>query len=63
MTKTADIRKKSDEELKKMAAEYRETVRGLRFKIASKELKNNQQMRLIKKDIARILTILRERHA
>lgn len=59
--KIQDIRKKSDEELGKTLLELREQVQTLRFKIASKEVKNNQQLKFVKKDIARIATILKER--
>ena len=58
--KIQEIRKKSDLELGKMLAELRESLRSLRFKIASREVKNNQQMRQTKKDIARILTVFKE---
>ena len=59
--KISDIRKKSDADLKKLLPELSESVRGLRFKIASKELKNHQQMKAVRKDIARIMTILKQR--
>lgn len=44
--------------LKKQLAGLREQWRELKFKIYSKEVKNNHQLRQIRKDIARILTIL-----
>lgn len=59
--KIQDVRKKSEQDLKKLLAETRENVRHLRFKIASKELKNPQALRQAKKDIARMLTVLKER--
>lgn len=63
--KANEIRKKPESDLRKLIAELKETVRELRFKIASKEIKNHQLLRRTKKDIARILTILEEkkRHA
>jgi len=60
--KPREIRKKSPEDLKKLLAELRDNIRSLRFKIASKEIKNHQLLRLAKKDLARILTILKEQH-
>lgn len=45
----------------KQLTELRGTVRDLRFRIANKELKNHQQLRQVRKDIARILTILKEK--
>ncbi|MDP3741551.1 MAG: 50S ribosomal protein L29 [bacterium] len=59
--KIQEIRKKSVEDLRKMLGEFRENVRGLRFKIASREVKNHQLLRVAKKDIAKILTVLKER--
>lgn len=61
--KAVDIRKKGEDELLKMLGELQENVRSLKFKIASKEVKNHQQLSQTKKDIARVLTILKERHA
>lgn len=61
--KIPEIRKKSDQDLHKLLAELRDTVRSLRFKIASREVKNNQGMHETRKDIARILTVLKERTA
>lgn len=61
--KVQDIRKKSKDDLAKLLKELRENVRSLRFKIVSKEIKNHQLLRLARKDIARILTILEEKNA
>lgn len=55
-----EIRKKSTGDLEKLVAELRENARSLRFKIASREVKNHQLLRQTKKDIARILTVLKE---
>ena len=61
--KIQDIRKKSDSDLTKMIEGLRGAVRDLRFKIAGKEVKNHQQLKQTRKDIARILTVLREKEA
>lgn len=58
-----DIRKKSDADLTKSLGELRESVRSLRFRIAAKEIKNHQQLKGVRKDIARVLTILKDRNA
>jgi large subunit ribosomal protein L29 len=58
--KSAEIKKKSKEDLKKMVKEMREKLRALRFDLAAGKVKNVREIRLIKKDIAKILTILRE---
>ena len=56
-----DIRKKSDDDLQKELRDLRSRLRELRFKVGSHEMKNHQQLRGARKDIARILTILKER--
>jgi len=53
-----EIKKMSEGEMKKQLAALREQVRDLSFKIHSKEVKNHHTLRSIKKDIARILTVL-----
>lgn len=56
--KIQDIQKMSEGELRKNLAALREQVRDVQFKIHSKEVKNNHTLSVIKKDIARILTVL-----
>lgn len=56
--KIQEIRKMNENELKRKLATLREQVRDLQFKIHSKEVKNNHQLKTLKKDIARILTTL-----
>lgn len=58
--KTKELREKNSEELKKQLAEKREAVRKLRFEISAKQTKNVREIRSNKKDIAKILTILKE---
>jgi len=53
-----EIQKMSEGEMKKKLAALREQVRDLQFKIHSKEVKNHHTMKVIKKDIARILTFM-----
>lgn len=55
-----ELKNKSELELKKIFHENVEKLRGLRFKIALKQVKNMREMRVIKKTNARILTILNE---
>lgn len=59
--KMTELRKKNDEDLQKTESELREEVRLLRFKVASREVKNHRMLRRAKKDVARVLTILKER--
>jgi large subunit ribosomal protein L29 len=56
--KIAEIRKMSEKELSKQLAALREQVRDLNFKVHSKEIKNNHLIKGIKRDIAKILTVI-----
>ncbi len=58
---TEDLRAKSTEELEKMVVELKEKLMRLRFKNAFGQLENPMEIRSTKRQIARILTILRER--
>jgi large subunit ribosomal protein L29 len=58
--KIKELRDKSKEELKKLLAEKRETVRKLRFDIATKQVKNTRQIRNERKDAAKIITLISE---
>jgi large subunit ribosomal protein L29 len=58
---TEELRQKSTDELKKMAVELKEKLLKLRFKNAFGQLENPMEIRKTRKQIARILTILRER--
>jgi large subunit ribosomal protein L29 len=53
-----EIKAKSRIELQKMLAEARESLRQLRFKNANGQLKAVRDIRVAKKDAARILTVL-----
>lgn len=58
--KSEELRKKTADQLHEMLAENREKVRELRFKLASRQLKDLRLLRNTKRDIARIITILKE---
>lgn len=53
-----ELKNKSTSELHKLLAEQREKLRDLRFKDANKQLKNVRELRVLKRDVARILTLL-----
>ncbi len=59
--KAKDLRKKSDNELEKMLEEKRKRLYQLRSDLVAGKVKNVREIRMVKKDIARILTILNER--
>lgn len=56
--KTKDIINKTPADLSKLVNDKREELRVFRFGGAGAKTKNVKQGRLIKKDIARILTVL-----
>ena len=59
--KTNEIRKLSTEELNKKIAESKEELFNLRMKQATGSLENPSRIRELRKTVARIKTILRER--
>jgi len=61
--KPLEIRKKSKEDIEKNLNELRKNLSELLFKLAANKLKNVREIRNVKKDIARLLTILKETKA
>ena len=59
--KVADVRAKSDDELKEQLMDLRKEAFNLRFQAASGQLENTARVRQVRRDIARIKTILGER--
>jgi large subunit ribosomal protein L29 len=59
--KTREIRALGDGELKKKLEEAHKELLELRFKAATKQLKNHRELPMLRKDIARLKTIVRER--
>lgn len=57
--KFQELHQKSLPELNRLLIENRERLRQLRFDLASGKVKNVREIRKIKKDIARILTLLK----
>ena len=57
----AEIREMSGEELREALAEAKEEQFNLRFQVATNQLDNTSRMKAVKKEIARILTVMRER--
>ncbi len=57
----ADLRTKSQDELKDELLSLRKEAFNLRFQAASGQLENTARVRKVKKDIARIKTIIGER--
>jgi large subunit ribosomal protein L29 len=60
--KALDLRKKDKKELEKTVEDLRKKLSELRFKFSSNKLKNTKEINNFKKEIARILTILKEKN-
>jgi len=59
--KAIELRKKDKKELEKTVQELTKKLSDFRFKFSSGKLKNVKEMGSSKKEIARILTILKEK--
>jgi large subunit ribosomal protein L29 len=59
--KVEEIRKMSDEELSSELASLKEELFKLRFQLATNQLDNTSQIAQVKRDIARVMTIQREK--
>lgn len=55
------LRDLSQEELEKKRADLKEELFNLRFQAVTGQLDNVMRIRQVRKDIARVMTILRER--
>ena len=60
-TDAGELRNLSDDELLARLKECKEELFNLRFQGATGQLENHGRLRAVRKDIARIYTILRER--
>ena len=56
-----DLRAMSDDELAKQVEEAHRELFNLRFRLATKQLGNHREVRVVKRRIARLKTIMRER--
>ena len=59
--KAADIRAKTDDELKQQLVDLRKEAFNLRFQKASGQLENTARVREVRRDIARVKTTLHGR--
>lgn len=60
--KSKDLRELTDDELKRLLSESEETLAKQRFQHALKQLQDTAYLSILKKDIARMKTILNERN-
>jgi large subunit ribosomal protein L29 len=59
--KNDEIREMSERQLRQALEDNRQELFNLRFQIATRKIKNHQRIPVVKRDIARIMTALRER--
>lgn len=60
-TKASELRQLGDEELVDKLREAKEELFNLRFQGATGQLENNSRLKVVRKDIARIYTLMHER--
>lgn len=61
MLKTKDLRNKTIEELNKLLLESKKQLQDLKFDLSLGKVKNMNMMRELKKYVARIKTIIKEK--
>ena len=59
--KASDLRELTGEELQTKLTELKEELFNLRFQLAVNQLENSNRIGAVKKDIARVSTVLRQR--
>lgn len=59
--KAEELRDLSDEELHRKLGDLKEELFNLRFQLATGQLDNTARVRQVRKDIARVMTVRRER--
>ncbi len=62
MPRTAELRELPDEELLERLESFKEELFNLRFQFATGQLDNPMRIKDVRHDVARILTLLRQRH-
>ena len=56
-----ELRELTDEDLQDKLRESKEELFNLRFQMATGQLTNNRRLRVVRQEIARVYTVLRER--
>lgn len=62
MTRVAELRDLGDDELIERLESFKEELFNLRFQLATGQLDNPMRIKQVRHDVARMLTVLRERH-
>jgi large subunit ribosomal protein L29 len=58
---SGELRELTDDELAERVRESKEELFNLRFQLATGQLNNNRRLRVVRHEIARVYTVLRER--
>ncbi len=61
--KAEDLRKKTVDELRTQLVQLKKEAFNLRFQKASGQLENTVRVRQVRRDIARVLTFLNQKHS
>jgi large subunit ribosomal protein L29 len=61
MAKIKDLKDLSTEDMKKQLEESRQELFNLRFRLTTKQLVNHREVRRVKKNIARLNTLITEK--
>jgi large subunit ribosomal protein L29 len=61
--KAKDIRERSDDELRKALGDLEEQLFKLRFQKSTGQIENPIKIREVRKDIARVMTVINQRQA
>ncbi len=61
MSKAVDLRQLADEDLERSLAEARAELFNLRFQLVTGQVSDTSRIRALRREVARILTIQRER--
>ena len=60
-SRTQELRELADEDLVIALRDAKEELFNLRFQVATGQLDNNRRLQTVRRDIARIYTVMRER--
>ena len=60
MTRARELRERSIDELRKTLGDLEEQLFKLRFQKSTGQIENPQKIRQVRKDIARVLTVINE---
>jgi large subunit ribosomal protein L29 len=61
VTTASELRQLTDDELVQRLREAKEELFNLRFQMATGQMDNNRRLRMVRRDIARIYTVIHER--